>query len=279
MTRKSKKQTGSHGSNGVKRHFPRLLAGTEAAAIEKLIWKIPEFQARMGTDIRTIDFIFRLRLPRQLKRYQSLYWILFGPTAESWEKSFRSAYSRLRYGDKDLEQSIANPLHLLFLEGVRLWLQDAWSLKGIAKNTNKKPSRRTELEIFNKESRIKKNQPDPRVAMLTARRGRQFFTDVPALRTRLKDRAAFMELGQLRSEITKVLPYKIFLAGLRRIAPEPHPSPKAFFTASWVTETAMVEAMLTAELEMKGYSLKRISLKTYLKEGEKLLTALSFLPK
>jgi hypothetical protein len=230
-------------------------------------------------DEHTIDFIFRLCLSQPLKRYPSLHYILFGPASESWEKLFRSAYSRLDYGDKDLEQSIANRLHLLFQEGVRLWLHEAWSLKGIAKNTGKKPSRRRELEIFNKEARIKRNQPDPRVAMWTARRERQFLTDVPALRTRLKERAAFMQLIELRREKTKVLPYKTFLAGLRQIAPERNPSPKAFFTASWISERSMVEAMLTAELEMKGYNLKRISLKKYLKEGGALLTALPSLPK
>lgn len=73
--------------------------------------------------------------------------------------------------------------------------------------------------------------------------------------------------------------YKAFLVGLRQIKLEANPSPKAFFTAPWVSERSIVEAMLTAELEMKGINLKRISLIEYLKEGVEFLTALLSLPK
>src|ERR1700691_6109949 len=119
------------------KRFPRLLEGAEAVALEKMIWNTPEFRPRLQPDEQAIDFIFRLRFSQRRKRYHSLRYILFGPGSKSWEKSFRSVYSRVPYGDKNLEQSISNRLHKLFVEGVKLWLHKTWSLKGIPKNTNK----------------------------------------------------------------------------------------------------------------------------------------------
>ena len=233
----------------------------------------------MQSDEQAIDFIFRFRFPPRGKRYHSLRYILFGPDSKSWQRSFRLAYSRVNYGDKNLERSISNQLRKLLVEGGRLWLRETWSLKGIPKNTIKTLSRRTEMNAFEQEARIKRNQPDPRIAMWVFRRRLQLLTAVPALRERLKDRASLMEPVELRFEIMKVLPFKLFLVGLRKIAPEPNPTAQTFFTANWVSTKPMVESMLTAELEAKGYDLKRISLKTYLKEGKKLVTALSLLPK
>jgi len=260
------------------RRFPRLLEGTEAAALEKLLWNKPEFQARVQPDKYTIDFVFSLRYSQPLQRYRSLRHIIFGPAFKSWEGSFRSAYSHLRYGDKALDQSMANNLHRLFNQGVRLWLQAAWSLKGIRKTSNEKPSRRTELATFDKEAPIKSNQPDPRIAIWTANKQRQWLTAVRGIRQRLKSRAQCMQPAELRREIERMVPYKKFSAGLEKIAPEKHPTPQAFFTATWLSAKSMVDAMLAAELERKGFDPKRISVKTYLKEGKKLLTALSALP-
>ncbi len=264
------------------KRFARLPTGDEVAALEKLVWSAPKFGVEVNPADRTIDFIFRIAVPKLPKRYRTLSSVLFPSIVEqrkgvsrSWQKAFQAGFSKAKYNNKDFAKFIASPLHKLFIAGIQEWLHDKfWDVLGV----DGKLIGPTRLAAFEDKSRILKNQPDPQVALLAVRRRDRFLTAIPKLRKLSNQRVAGMTSSELRQQISKLLPYKTFLAGLRKLAPEPNPSPRAFFTEPWVSTRSMVEAMLTAELEVKSYDLNRISLKTYLKEGEELLRALSSLP-
>jgi len=270
---------GSHLKDGPQKaikRFPRRLEGEEAAAIEKLAWGTPEFRACMAADEYAVDFIFRISLSQLPKRYRALFGTLFFFGSDTWESAFSWAYSRLKYGDKDLERSVANRLHKLFLTGIQVWLDESWSREG---NPQNEKNRTTELEAFKKQATIKRNQPDPIVALWTASRRDELFPVLESLRNRVGTKARVTKPKDLQDQIAAFIPYQTFLEALRRLSENPQFDPRRFFYTSLYPVTSVVEAMLTAELELKGYDLKRISLKKYLKEGEQLLTSLSLLPK
>jgi hypothetical protein len=283
VPRRRPNRSNTHRSDHPIKRFPRLPTGDEVAALEKLAWSAPEFDVEVNSADRAIDFIFRIAVPKLPKRYRTLSSVLFPSITEhrksvsqSWEEAFQSGFSKAKYNNKNFAKFIASPLHKLFIAGIQEWLHDeSWDVE----DADGKPIGPTRLAAFENKSRIGKNQPDPKLALWTARRASRFRSAITVLRADLSKRVDGMKPGELRQEILKLLPYRTFIAGLRKIGPEPNPSPKAFFTATWVTTKSMVEAMLTAELEeVKGCDLSRISLKTYLKNGEELLGVLSSLP-
>jgi hypothetical protein len=196
--------------------------------------------------------------------------------SRSWQKAFQSAFSKAKYNNKDFAKFIASPLHELFRAGVQEWLNDeTWKIEGV----DGKLIGATRLAVFKEKSRVLKNQPDPRVALCVARKWHRYFPAARGLRGRLKNRAPSMEPAGLRREIDKVLPYGLFLAALRQVCGDQNADPREFFNTAWLSTELLVVAMLEAELKKKHYDPKKISVKTYLKVGNELLSLISSVPK
>jgi len=257
------------------RRFPRILNENEAIGLEKLAWNTPQFLARVKTEKRAVDFTFRISVPQFPKHYRALQMLLFASTTESWEKAFREAYLKSKYGDKDLAKFMVNPLHELFRAGVKEWLDETWDLE----DTEKGPAKPPRLEAFSKGSQMRKHQPDPRVALRLARRRNRLLPAARRLRIRLESTVSSMKPEKLRREISRVLPYGGFLAALRNILKDLIAGPGQFFNRSGLSAKLVIEDVLKSELEKKGYDIKTISVKTYLKVGEQLINCLSSLPK
>jgi hypothetical protein len=257
------------------KRFPRLPNEKELIGLEKLVWNSPHFLARMNADNHTVDFIFRISVPRFPKHYRALRLLMFPSNSESWEKAFHAGYSKSDYGDKDLAKFMVNPLHVLFRAGVQEWLDETLDLA----DGGTGPTKLARLEAFSEGSKIRKHQPDPRVALWLARRRNRLLPAAKGLRTRLESKISFMKLEELRREISRVLPYAGFLAALRNILDDQTAGPGQFFNKAGLSPKILIEEMLKLELERKAHDLKRISVKKYLKVGQELLNCLSSLPR
>jgi hypothetical protein len=273
-----RKFTNIPGEAGVKKEikrFPRLPNENEAIGLANLAWNTPQFLPRMITEKRVVDFIFRISVPQFPKRYRALQILLFPSTTKSWEKAFHAAYSKSKYGDKDLAKFMANPLHELFRAGVKEWLDETFDLEDTDKGTGKT----ARLEAFTKGSRIRKHQPDPRVALWLASRRNRLLPAAKRLQKRLESKISSLKLEELHREISRVLPYRGFLVALRDILDDQTAGPRQFFNKSGLSPQLLIERMLKFDLEKKGHDLKKISVKKYLKVGEEYLNYLSSLPK
>ncbi len=265
------------------RLFPRLATGEEIAALEKLAWNAPHFVAEVRPAKREVDFTFRISIPKLPKRYRALQSLLFPPNTESWEsvsrswqKAFQSAFSKAKYNNKDFAKFVASPLHKVFMTGIQEWLHDEfWDVL----DKDGKPIGPTRLVVFKEKSRVLKNQPDPRAALWVARKWHRYFPAARGLRSRLKNRVPPMGPAGLRHEINKVLPYGLFLAALRQVSGDQNADPRECFNTAWLSTELLVAAMLEAELKKKHYDPEKISVKTYLRVGNELLSLISSVPK
>jgi len=273
----------THGPKHPIRRFPRLPSGEELVALEKLVWNAPRFVAEVRPAEREVDFIFRMSVPKLPKAYRALHSLLFPSNTEyfvniskSWEEAFQTAFAKARYNNKEFAKFIASPLHELFRTGIQEWLNDEiWNIKGVDGRT----LRDSRLPVFKDKSRVRKNQPDPRVALWVSSRRDRLLPAAEHLRNHLKDKASSMTLQELRRRITRLLPYRMFLVGLRRALENPTAGPKDFFNVSGLSTRLVIEAGLGAELENKGIDLRKVSLKKHLEVGEELLNSLAALPK
>ena len=267
-------------TNAKRQRFPRLIGGKEAAALEKLLWVAPNFEVRLTKTKQkaATKLIFTIPISAEFsKSYPKLYWAIAGRRANDWENAIADGYWKTIYNKKVLPKFISSVLHRAFKKGVRIWLYETWGLQ----DDFYKEHVGQELSDFDKHAITKTGpQPDPRVALWTAKRFNRLLPAAQELRNRLKSKAPSLKDDELQREIKKVLPYGTFLDALQSIlAEQEHVGPREFFNTPRVTPRQVVRAMLKRELEKRGYSMKKISLQKFLKLGNILLESFAHTPK
>jgi hypothetical protein len=248
--------------------FPRLIDDGGAAALEKLFWAEPKFKASVSRDGTTLKFTYRVPTPSALRSdYPGLYDLFLVTGSGLFVKALNQAYAESKSGSHDVHQFIGYFLRRVLNRALKIWLED--SLK-LYKHGNEE-----QLEGFDKKAKIKRSQPDARVAYWIAKRFRELTPAVNDLRKQLGKRHKFMSDRELSVEVQKYVPPQNLRRALERIFVEGVPmSLREVFTGERLSTSQIVRALIECEMEDLGLSLGHISWRKYVNVGRDLLLAL-----
>lgn len=271
MTTNAKDEAANDNSKLTIKRFPRLLRGSHAAALEKLVWAKPTFRAHIVPQERAIDFVFRISSAKLPKRYRAVDRILFGLGTNSWGQAFHYAYSHSRYGDKKIDHFLANALRQIFRDGFQRWLRETWS-ESIPQSVADAPTRQTEPDIFGQRSLVKKKQPDPQIALGIALNWNRYVPAIADLKRRHRERPISVSNDRLRDEIERILPFEEFMAALEDILGNPgNLQPRDFLSTRRINARQVVNTILEGRLNQSGHNTREISFQKYLKTGQRII--------
>lgn len=254
------------------RRSPRLLTGTEGAAIEKLLWTKPRFDVKVSSKPFVTEFRFRISLPRETAaRYPVVKSLFFGPGARDFEMSLSRSYWESVSG-KTVSRFIQNLLHLVFRNAIERWLKTGWSFESVA---------RAEKDIQNyiRNAKSKRGQqPDPVLALWMVSRVNTLKKKIRAVRS------AYSKRKVRGTAIWKLAEKVASRDVLRKVLTQLFDNPdniEALFLDKRLTTNRTALAVLEVELAERGNTAlktRRVSLAKYLEAGNALQTRLAKIP-
>jgi hypothetical protein len=236
--------------------FPRLLTGAQAAALTHLFWTEPETpRIKVARDGKSISFRFKVYIRPEVP--QRLWSFFLAQPTHNFEKALKEAYERTQSGKKPVHRHISNFLHRALQNTLRDWVQrdEFWPDE----------QRKAELEVFEKLAKIKPGpQIDPSNALKAARLFSEYHTSIKAIKTDLRKTVR----PRLREVIRKHTSPELVLTALRQMA-DPEASLELI---SNVDPTDLAYEIVKSQ--MPDVDFKKVSIKTYVNSGKRLLGAL-----
>lgn len=253
--------------SSVKR-FPRLLRGEAAGALTTLLWQEPEFSVVATKKKEAVVFKFRVPVPENFQSaYPELWELFFGTGIEHWKKALSASYWQAEWGDKKLSRSLSNQLRVVYRDALGIWL-DAWLA-----HTKDEVKRASQLQQFQKTSKIKRSQPDPWLALRVAVRFGALLSSVRKLRIKLKHEPNITNAAlvrEIKSHLSSVTPER----ALGRIFPgEKHCDTRRLFAR--ISDREIAEGYMRCEIDDWHIDLRIHPLKTYIRLGNKIRETLS----
>jgi len=250
------------------KRFPRLLRGEAAGALTTLLWREPKFSIVASKKKEAVVFKFRVPVPDNFhSAYPDLWELFFGGGIEHWKKALSASYWQAKWGDKKLSRSLSNHLRAVYRDALGIWL--AASLA----HTKDQVKKASQLQQFQKASKIKRSQPDPWLALKVAMRFDVLQSSVKKLRIKIKHGPNMSDaalLREIKSHLSSVTPER----ALGRIFPgEKNCDTRGMFAR--ISDREIAEGYMRCEIDDWHIDLRSHPLKTFIRHGNKIRETLS----
>jgi hypothetical protein len=244
------------------RRVAKRLQGGGTAALFKLLWQKPKVFIGITEDRCHIEFRYPIPVPPILSP-TSVSEFLFGGRNKYLEESLKIAYREEKTGNKTVDSFISNFLRRVCKNAFHICIESLWSLQD-------PKEKQRHLGEFDKNSIIKRSQPDPRLALWITN---EISTLVPAIK-RLRDKAKTINnYERMERCVVPPLSPSLLRKALGRITPS-SPGLRGFYVAS---DKRIAEQYVQCALEEAKINLGKPSFRSYIRAGQSIADAFSTL--
>jgi len=258
-----------------RKRFPRLLTGEAAAALVSVLhWK-PVFKVRLPKGKMSVVFSYKFSVPAQIPpEVLDLYAVLFNDRGGHWNRSLSVAKKKAEARRKRALGRVHNFLQSILTDAFKIWLFESWG-----PGADYRAKRKGHLLEFKTQSRLTPGtKPDPRAALLAAIRFRELDEEWKKILLRLKTKApqATKKDVQIKEEISRSgFPLEIVRRSLAKIYDEGKGITFTELMTPGIRHGRIARAIVSCEMEDRGYDICAIKVDKYIKLGTRLLLGLS----
>ncbi|MGA8010944.1 MAG: hypothetical protein WB949_00770 [Candidatus Acidiferrales bacterium] len=243
---------------------PRLLEGTQAAALTRMFWTEPELsRVRIAKNGMSINFPFRVRVPNKVQEEPfRQYWLYFlAPPAEAFEKTLYQGYQEvLSENRRTLYRHLSNLLRKACQRAFQIWLKESWELEGYESRKDH------QLKAFKQDAQIPRGpQPKPADAFRVSQLYEKYFKLVRDFRDRLKRNASYTAATVVERNLSKVIE-----EALRKLSKDPRSDLSLLNDKSARIGTAEI-AREIVKSKMPRVDFKKVSIRKHIAFAKKLL--------
>jgi hypothetical protein len=249
--------------------FPRLIDGSHASALAKLISRPPSLSVEVSPN-GTIEFRFAFGAPEEIRtKYAGFFDVLYDSDRNLFRDALHEAFNSGVSGDRTFLQHVHNLLRRAIIDGLGRWLIKSY---GVLKLDERG---REQLRDFIRATAGKTaQQPDPLLAFLIAQR-------VATLRPAIKGLRRWLKKNPTQDEriLGKAIPETLELTKLRDAVSRI----RIDSGLNWIrelrvclTDQEVIQAYLQSEIEGLSFGGGKPTLEKYIEVGEELIKGLSW---